>query len=168
MDIPYFIICTNLLVFAIAPFLPNAFYDYFVDTYVGAGILLLLVLYSITYGYLVTVSSFISVGALYAESHVRKASKVKKVAPVVAMQHTNSSSIENQLGEAAKLMPDEVHPDSLTTEEEHVTFVPKSEEDADVFKSVGASIDEKEVMPTMSTKDVNSTFEGPTTSDKQD
>jgi hypothetical protein len=167
MDIEYCIIFTNLLVFVIAPFLPNLFYDYFVETYVGAVILLLVVLYSITYGYLVTVSTFTAVAALYAESHVRKASKVKKVAP--STLDATGSVVKKAVGGSMNLLPDEVHPDAHTPDDESVTFLAKNEEDADVFKPVDRSINEKEALPTISlSKDATNVYEESNLSEKQD
>jgi hypothetical protein len=160
MSTEYIIIFTNLLVFIVSPFLPNVFYDYFVETYVGATVLLLVLLYSITYGYLVAVSTFTGIASLYAESHVRKASKVKKT-------KVSTDTYEKQLAPAENLLPNEVHPEAHVPEEENVAFLPKEESDSNNFKALDSSINEKEALPTISlSKDATNVYEENNLSDK--
>ena len=139
MDIEVILIFVNLFIFIVAPFLPDVFYNYFVDTYVGAFIFLCLSLYSISYGYLVTVSTFSSVGAFYAESHARKAKSIKTVAPSV---NVAPAPLE-------KLVPNEVHPEIEAPHDETLEVVPTKEND-DTFKAVDVSINEKEALPSVS------------------
>ena len=157
MNIEYVIIFANLFIFLIAPFLPSVVYDYFVETYYGATILLLLSLYSITYGYLAAVSSFTGIASLYAESHARKSRKVNtKLAEAEV-------SYEKQLEAAEKIVPNEVHPEVHTPDEDEakevLSYKPE-ESDNNEFKPVDSSIDHKDVLPTLSlSKDALNVFE---------
>ena len=58
MNLEYILIGINLLIFAVSSYLPNVVYTHFVETYVGAVVLLLISIYSFSYGYLVGVSTF--------------------------------------------------------------------------------------------------------------
>lgn len=183
-NLEYGIIFINLFVFLIAPYLPNVVYDSFVETYVGAILLLLLVLYSIMYGYLVTVSTFTAVASLFAESHARKASKVKGAAHLPDPQSAttingvnskttllNPDKIDEVIAPVQKLVPKETHPETHTPDDDHaektVTFTVK--DDDNVFKPVDASIDEKEPLPTISiSKDVANIYEKTAHLDKMD
>lgn len=181
-NVEYGIIFINLFVFLIAPYLPNVVYDSFVETYVGAILLLLLVLYSIMYGYLVTVSTFTAVASLFAESHARKASKVKGAAHLPVASPTingvnaettllNPDKMDEVIAPVQKLVPKETHPESHTPDddpaEKTVTFTAK--DDDNTFKPVDASIDEKEPLPTISlSKDVANIYEKSANFDKMD
>ena len=140
-----YIIGFNLFVFIIAPFLPDVFYNYFVDTYVGTAILISAVLYSLSYGYLVTVSSFTGAASLYAESHARKAKLVKKVKP-----QTLQPEVLKNFDVPENVVPDEIHPEAQTPEDENVTFLPKEDSGENNFKPVDVSMNEKEALPTIS------------------
>jgi hypothetical protein len=151
----YYIIFTSLLIFAIAPFAPNVFYDYFVETYVGIFVLLCVSLYSITYGYLPAVSVFTAVAALYAESHARKASKVKRVD---VSNNVVSEAVKN-IVDAPKLVSSEEHPAMETADGDVVTFTPKDSDSSNEV-TVSESINEKEALPTLSlSKDAEALYE---------
>jgi hypothetical protein len=147
MNLEYILIGINLFIFVISPFLPNIVYTHFVETYVGAVILLLLAFISITQGYLVAVSTFSSVGALYAESHARKA---KNISSKNKATNEESSTLEQQLAPSPNLVPNEIHPDIEPPPDEKVTFVPKEEDSTNSFKPVGESINAKNDLPTTS------------------
>jgi len=184
-NLEYGIIFINLFVFLIAPYLPNVVYDSFVETYVGAILLLLVVLYSIMYGYLVTVSTFTAVASLFAESHARKASKVKGAANLpeppspstingVNAKTTllNPDKMDEVIAPVEKLVPKETHPETHTPDDDHsektVTFTVKDDDD-NSFKPVDASINEKEPLPTISiSKDVADIYEKTAHLDKMD
>lgn len=152
----YYIIFTALLVFTIAPFAPNVFYDYFVETYVGIFILLCVSLYSITYGYLAAVAVFTGVASLYAESHARKANKVK-VSDV--SNNTIVSEAVNSIMNAPNLVSSEVHPPMEVSDGEVVTFTPKDSDSSNEV-TVSESIDQKEALPTISlSKDAEAVYE---------
>uniref|UniRef100_A0A6C0D6Y0 Uncharacterized protein n=1 Tax=viral metagenome TaxID=1070528 RepID=A0A6C0D6Y0_9ZZZZ len=160
----YYIIFTSLLIFAVAPFAPDVFYNYFVDTYVGIFILLCISLYSITYGYLPAVTVFTAVAGLYAESHTRKANKVRSVD---ASNNVLSEAVKN-IVEAPKLVSSEVHPPMEMPDGDVVTFTPKdSEQTNEVNKS--ESINEKEALPTISlSKDAEAVYEQNSLAEKLD
>lgn len=154
MSIEYIIIGINLLVFVIAPFLPNIVYTGFVETYPGITLLLLASLYSVTYGYLTTVSVFIGIASLYSESHARKARNVKGFAKA-----SNTNEFENQIQPAPELVPNEIHPDIEQPDSEVIKSVPDNDELDNIFKSVDRSINEKTNLPTVSNaKDAESTY----------
>lgn len=142
MNIEYTIIGVNLLIFLVAPYLPNVVYTHFIETYFGIILLLIAALYSITYGYLASVSAFIGVASLYSESHARKARSVKRG------MATNSFEFEEQLQPAPELVPNEVHPSIETPGDETVSNVP--EKNDNLFEPVGRSVNEKDVLPTVS------------------
>lgn len=154
MNTEYTIIGANLLVFLLAPYLPNVFYNYFVETYIGITVLLVVALYFVRYGYLVSVSSFIGIASLYAESHARKARKVKGLAKA-----TNETTFENQLQPAPELVPNEVHPDIESPENEVFKLVPNKDDGENMFKPVDVSINDKTNLPTVSdTKDAEDIY----------
>lgn len=142
----YYIILVNLFVFVIAPFLPSYVYDYFVETYVGAAVFLLIALYSITHGYLVAVSTFTGIGSLYAEAHARKAMKVKNGSDT-GVETKLSPEVHSQFAEVKPITSDEVHPEIETPSEEITTFVPK---DKVIIFEAEDSIETKEALPTIS------------------
>ena len=149
MNLDIILILVNLGIVAISSLLPNVVYTYFVDTYVGIIVLLVIAFFSITQGYLVAVSTFTAVGALYAESHARKAKVAVSNTKTIAT--TNSeTTLEKQLAPAENLVPNEEHPDIEVPPEEKVTFVPKDEDNTDTFKPVGESINNKSALPTTS------------------
>ena len=159
MNLEYIIIFVNLFIFAIAPFLPNTVYDSFVETYFGTTILLLAVIYSATYGYLVAVSSFTAVASLYAESHARKATKVKTV-----IKAPPPPSVEKPVIPTPTLIPNEEHPDVHTPEddgaEKTVAFTAKEDDGYNSFEAVDVSINQKDVLPTISlSKDAEQIYE---------
>ena len=80
-------------------------YNYFVETYYGATILLLLSLYSISYGYLAAVSSFTGIASLYAESHARKSRKVNtKLAEAEVSYEKQLEAAEGNADATAKVV----------------------------------------------------------------
>jgi hypothetical protein len=161
----YYIIFTSLLIFALSPFLPNVFYEYFVDTYVGIFVLLCVALYSITYGYLPAVTVFTAIAGLYGESHSRKAHKVKTVDVSNNIVSQAISNIQN----ATKLVSFEEHPAMEIPDEDIVTFTPKSSDESDSVKKVDSSINEKEALPTISlSKEAESVYEENNLSSKLD
>lgn len=145
MMIEYSIIGVNLLVFLIAPYLPNVVYNYFVETYAGITILLLIAFYSVSYGYLASVSAFIGIASLYSESHARKARHVKSFAKA-----TNSNEFENMIQPASDLVPNEVHPEIESADNEVIKSVPEENDNDNMFKPVDSSINEKTNLPTVS------------------
>lgn len=166
MTTELYIIGANLLVFLIAPFLPNVVYS-LVETYVGAIVLLLLALLSISQGYLSAVATFTGVASLFAESHARKARKVKE------QKASGEVVYETQMEAAPKILPNEVHPDVHTPDddmsEKVVTFKPKDDDGYNEFKPVDATINEKDPLPTTSlSKDATAVYEEHRLSEKQD
>jgi hypothetical protein len=154
MSIKYTIIGINLFIFVIAPFLPNIVYTHFVETYAGITLLLLASLYSVTFGYLATVSVFIGIASLYSESHARKARNVKGFAKA-----SNTNEFENQIQPAPELVPNEVHPEIEQPDSEVIKSVPDNDESDNMFKSIDDSINEKTNLPTISNaKDAESTY----------
>ena len=148
------IIGINLFIFVIAPFLPNIVYTHFVETYAGITLLLLASLYSVTFGYLATVSVFIGIASLYSESHARKARNVKGFAKA-----SNTNEFENQIKPAPDLVPNEVHPEIEQPDSEVIKSVPDNDESDNMFKSIDDSINEKTNLPTISNaKDAESTY----------
>jgi hypothetical protein len=152
----YYIIFTALLIFAVAPFAPDVFYEYFVETYVGIFVLLSVSLYSITYGYLPAVSVFTAAAALYAESHARKA---KKVVNVDVSNNIVSQAI-NTIVNAPKLVSSEEHPSMEMPDGDSVTFTPKDSQQTNEINNSDISINEKEALPTISlSKDAETVYE---------
>jgi hypothetical protein len=149
METEHIIIGVNLALFLVIPYLPDVVFHYFVDSYLGAAVLLAIILYSITYGYLVAVSTFSSMLSLYVESHKRKVENVKGSAP--AKVEVSTSEALKSIAPAPKIVPTEVHPDADLPDGEPATFVPSDTTGSDEFESV----DTKEVLPTVSlSKDV--------------
>ena len=150
----YIIIGVNILVFVIAPFLPNIVYTHFVETYLGITTLLIASLYTITYGYLASVSAFIGVASLYSESHARKTASVRK-----SSNSNGNKEFENQLIPAPELIPNEIHPEIEMPDNDIIKTVPNKEDGENNFKPVDTSINEKTNLPTISdTKDAEDIY----------
>ena len=146
MNIEYGLIVANLVVFVVAPFLPNIVYTGFVDTYIGAVILMIAALYCASYGYLATLSGFIGIASLFAESHARKAKLVKKEGRI-----EKKGEYIKQLAPAAPVVPGEVHPEIPEPQEsEPVTFMPKEDDGSNAFKAVDTTINTKVPLSTTS------------------
>ena len=145
MNKEYVIIGVNLLVFVLAPFLLNFVYNYFVDTYVGTIILMLVALYESSFGYLSLLSAFIGVASLYAEGHARKAKMIKNNGPV-----KKEGEYAKQLESAPPVEPDEVHPETPEAEDTTHTFVPKEDDGSNAFKPVDTTINTKVPLETTS------------------
>lgn len=139
------IIAVNVFVFVVSPFLPDFFYDTVLNTYLAAAVLFGLNLYSVLYGYLAAVSTFMGVTSLYAELHARKARKVKQV-----KQQKLEGDILKQFEAPEPVVPNEVHPDPHVPDGEEVAFVPKKDSGDDAFKPVDKTINEKEPLETVS------------------
>ena len=149
MNLEIILILINLGIVAISSLLPNVIYTHFVETYIGAIVLLGIAFFSITQGYLVAVSTFTAVGALYAESHARKAKLAVSSTKANSMSESETT-LAKQLAPSENLVPNEEHPDIEVPPEEKVTFVPKEEDATDSFKPVGESINQKTDLPTTS------------------
>lgn len=141
----HIIVGVNLLVFVLAPFLPNFVYDYFVDTYLGTVILMLVALYEGSFGYLPLLSAFVGIASLYAESHARKVKKIKRDGTI-----NKEGNYVKQLESAPPLMESEVHPEIPEAENESVTFLPKEDDGSNDFKPVDATINTKTPLNTTS------------------
>ena len=141
----HIIIGVNLLVFVLAPFLPNVVYDYFVDTYVGIVILMLLALVQASYGYLALLSSFIGIASLYSESHARRVKVIKRDGVI-----NKEGDYVKQLEPAAPLLENEVHPEVPEPENESVSFLPKQDDESNDFHPVDTTINTKTPLNTTS------------------
>ena len=141
----HIIVGVNLLVFVLAPFMPNFVYDYFVDTYLGTVILMLVALYEASFGYLPLLSAFIGIASLYAESHARKVKKIKRDGNI-----NKQGNYVKQLEPAPPLMPSEVHPEIPEAENESVSFLPKEDDGSNEFKPVDSTINTKTPLNTTS------------------
>lgn len=149
------IIAVNVFVFVISPFLPDFFYDKLLNNYFAAAVLFGLNLYSILYGYLAAVSTFMGVTSLYAEMHARKARKVKKV-----KEQKLEGEVLKQFEAPEPVIPNEVHPEAHVPDGEEVAFVPKKDSGDDAFDPVDKTINEKEPLPTISlSKDAEQVYE---------
>lgn len=155
MNIEYGLIFANLVVFVVAPFLPNIVYTGFVDTYVGAVILMIAALYTTSYGYLATLSAFIGIASLFAEGHARKTKLIKREARV-----EKKGEFVKQLAPAAPVVPGEVHPEIPEPQEsEPVTFMPKDDDGSNAFKAVDSTINTKVPLNTTSlSKDAENVY----------
>jgi hypothetical protein len=145
MNTETILIGVNLAIFAAAPFLPNVVYAYFVETYIGIVVLLLATLYSITYGYIVTLSSFVAIASLYSESHSRKAKNIKGRAKA-----TNANEFESEIKPSPDLVPHELHPEMEEPANEDIKSLPASDDGDNSFKPVDSSINEKTNLSTVS------------------
>ena len=141
----HMIIGVNLLVFVLAPFLPNVVYNYFIDTYVGIVILMLLALFQSSYGYLALLSSFIGIASLYSESHARRVKVIKRDGVI-----NKEGDYVKQLEPAAPLLEAEVHPDIPEPENESISFLPKKDDESNDFHPVDTSINTKTPLNTTS------------------
>ena len=141
----HIIIGVNILVFVLAPFLPNAVYKYFVDTYIGIAILMLLALYQSSFGYLSLLSSFVGIASLYSESHARRVKEIKQDGVI-----NKEGDYVKQLEPAAPLLEAEVHPDIPEPENESISFLPKKDDESNDFHPVDTSINTKTPLNTTS------------------
>lgn len=155
MNIEQIIIAINVFIFVVAPFLPDVIYDTVLSTYAAAVILFGINLYSVVYGYLPAVSTFMGVTSLYAELHARRAKRVKQVKP-----QKLESEVMKQFVSPEPLVPNELHPEPNIPDGEEVPFLPKKDSGDSTFEPVDKTINEKDVMPTVSlSKDAEQVYE---------
>ena len=145
MNTNLILIGVNLGIFLIAPFLPNVVYTHFVETYVGIVLILGAALYSITYGYLVSVSTFVALTSLYSESHARKAKNIKG-----RTKATGTNDFELQIQPSPDLVPNELHPEIEEASNEDVKGIPAKDDGDNSFDPVDSSINEKKNLSTVS------------------
>jgi len=120
------------------PYFPDAAIQ-FLDTLLGAFILLLVAVLSLSYGPVPGVLTFCAVALTFVERNRRK---------IKTHILDTQPSLDQQLASAPPQSPDETHPQFDTPTEEDIPFVPK-EDATDEFEGVGfSSIDEKQVIPT--------------------
>jgi hypothetical protein len=127
------------------PILPNQVFD-LLDNIVGVLILLLLLVYSISFGGISTVVAFIAIALTFVERNKRTI-QAKLLGNNVQL---TLPSLDEQLAAAPPMSPDEIHPeyDNPIDDANVVSFRPH--EDAEnTFESVGDSINEKQVIPTI-------------------
>lgn len=155
MNVQNGLIVANLVVFVASPFLPNVVYTAFVDTYIGAILLMIAALYTASYGYIATLSGFIGIASLFAESHARKTKHIKRDAHI-----EKKGSYEKQLAPPEPVVPGEVHPEIPEPQEsEPVTFMPKEDDGSNAFKAVDATINTKVPLNTTSlSKDAENVY----------
>ena len=165
MNIEYGLIIANLVIFVVAPFLPNIVYTGFVDTYVGAVILMVAALYTASYGYLATLSGFIGIASLFAEGHARKTKKIKSIGCI-----EKKGEYVKQLTPAPPVVPGEVHPEIPEPQEsEPVTFMPKDDDGSNAFKEVDSTINTKVPLNTISlAKDAENVYTSSNLAEKLD
>lgn len=120
------------------PFLPDDVFR-LADTMVGVLALLIIALVSLNYGTIVGVLVLIAVGLTFVERNRRKiTNKILVHEPTLA----------RQLAPAEPMSPAEVHPNYEISHEDETFFFPE-QDSSDSFKSVGSSINEKMVIPTI-------------------
>ena len=139
------IIIVNLVIFLLTPFLPNFIFNNFVDTYIGAIILMLVALYEASFGYLQLLSGFVGIAGLYAESHARKVKKIKQDGNI-----EKSGDYAKQLEPAVPIQSNEVHPEIPEPDHEMHTFLPKDDDESNAFKPVDSTINTKVPLETTS------------------
>lgn len=133
------ILITIAIVWSLSlPFLPDTFFQ-FADTIVGVFLLLLVLLLSLNYGAIVGILSFIAVALTFVERNRRKITNKILV---------HEPTLERQLAPAEPMSPAEVHPNYEISHEDETFFFPE-QDSSDSFKSVGTSINEKAVIPTI-------------------
>lgn len=121
------------------PYFPDAAIQ-LLDTLLGAFVLLLVAVLSLSYGPVPGVLTLCAVALTFVERNRRK---IKT--HILDAQPT----LDQQLASAPPQSPDETHPPFDAPTEEDVPFVPK-EDATDDFEGVGFnSIDEKQIIPTV-------------------
>lgn len=165
MNVENGLVVANLVVFVVAPFLPNVIYTGFVDTYIGAILLMVAALYTASYGYICTLSGFIGIASLFAESHARKTKNIKRDGRI-----EKKGSYEKQLAPPEPIVPGEVHPEIPQADEsEPVTFMPKEDDGSNAFKAVDTTINTKVPLNTTSlSKDAENVYTNSNLAEKLD
>lgn len=136
----HFIIVAATIWSVLLPYFPSSVFG-LLDSLVGVFFLLLAALLALPYGIVPGVLTLVAVGLTFVERNRRK------------IQHKilDSSQFEysKQLEPAPPMNIDEIHPDFDVPHQEEEVFIP-TEDATDRFDRVGESIDEKEVIPTIS------------------
>ena len=126
------------------PFLPN-YVLATSDNLLVTLLLLVVLVYSLNFGSLAGIFTFMAVALTFVERNRRKALPKLNAMPVEVAEE----SLTQQLAPSPPMSPDEVHPAPETPEEDVLRFVPSSESGDNTFAPVAPSIDEKTPVPTI-------------------
>ena len=122
------------------PYFPDAGIQ-LLDTLLGAFLLLLVAVSSLSHGPVPGVLTLCAVALTFVERNRRK---------IKTHMLDSEPSLEKQLESAPPMRDDEIHPQFDMPTNEDIPFVPK-ENATDEFEDIGYnSIDEKQVIPTVS------------------
>jgi hypothetical protein len=124
------------------PFLPNTVFAA-TDNILVTLLLLVGLVYSLNFGALAGIFTFMAVALTFVERNRRKALPKLNATPVF------EASLTQQLAPSPPMSPDEVHPAPETPEEDVLRFLPSSESGDNTFAPVAPSIDEKDPVPTI-------------------
>lgn len=121
------------------PFFSDSLFQ-LVDGVIGVFLLLLLVLLAVPYGVVPGVLILVAVALTFAERNRRKISK--------KIIEKTTVTYEQQLAPSPPMSPDEVHPAYEYPQEDETPYYPETDA-SDSFEPVGASINEKEPIQTL-------------------
>ena len=138
------IIIGALLVFLIAPWIPNGVIKVLAGNPIGVFILLALCLVVVSYNVIDGIAVFLACGVLFLENRKRTLSRVEKGASGDnALRKSTYASVESLSVPADDLIDGEVHPVHDTPSEDESSFNPKDGSGSNKFDPVDDTINEK-------------------------
>ena len=125
------------VLFVAAPYLPTSVYTLTFTSYYIPFLLLIVLLGSMAYSRIGSLTLLLAFAALFVEFRKR-----------IIDTTFDEPSYEKQMAPAAPIVPTEIHPPYEAPDAELVAYKPSQETGSDTFSPVDASINQKEVLPT--------------------
>lgn len=120
---------------------PDTLFD-LLDSLIGVFLLLLVVLLALPHGVVPGILVMIAVALTFVERNRRKINR--------KMVTVDFPGIKQQLAPAPPMSPLEVHPSYEYAEHDETSFYPEKDSNDNTFEPVGESINEKNVIPVIS------------------
>lgn len=141
----------SLLMFVVAPYIPNSILNGSVNTSIGILLLLAAPLYVVRENPVLALAVLLAVGALFLENRKRILSTIKMdINNEIKKGGGKYAPVDTVVEGASDLIDGEVHPEHETPFEESHSFQPEKDT-SEAFESVGESINQKGALATVPT-----------------
>ena len=147
--IPFIVLC--LVVFLGAPWIPTTLINVVAGNYVAVFAILGLNLYLLRIDVVLSLTFFLTVGALFLEYRKRRLADIEDVVVKIGIDHATGAPVAALSTPAEDLIDGEVHPEHETPSSEEYSYEPGEDHQSDSFHKVGHSINEKHVLESENT-----------------
>ena len=140
------IIIGALVVFLVAPWIPNGVIKVVIGNPIGVFVILAVCLVVVSYNVIDGIAVFLACGVLFLENRKRTLSRVEKGSSGdngSGLRKSTHASVESLSVPADDLIDGEVHPEHDTPSEDESSFNPKDGSGSNKFDPVDETINEK-------------------------